>query len=86
MSKNKIALTFQQVFLSILFLTLLSGGASLALASQEGISPQRDRIFEIANTTWEICLGAILELSIIASTTQFAAQRQNFSQDTSDDL
>ena len=82
MSNNKIIVTFQQLFLSVLFLTLLSGGTSLCLVSQEKISEQKSRILEIANTTWEVGLGAIFELAIIT----VVAQSQNSSQNTSDDL
>lgn len=82
MSNNKITVTFQQIFSFVLLLTLLSGGASLCLTSRGKISEQQNRILEIANTTWEVGLGAIFELAIIT----VVAHTQNSSQKTSDDL
>lgn len=53
---------FQQVFSTVLFLTLLSGGVSCWIAAQSTLSPQQNRIFENAMTTWQIGVGAIVGL------------------------
>ena len=53
---------FQQVFFTVLFLTLLSGGASCWMASQSNPSSQQNRIFENAMTTWQVGVGAIVGL------------------------
>lgn len=62
MNKMNITPAFQQVFFTVLFLTLLSGGVSCWMASQSNPSPQQNRIFENAMTTWQIGVGAIVGL------------------------
>jgi hypothetical protein len=58
----KITPAFQQVFFTVVCLTLLSGGTSLWLASHDHLSPQETRIFETCNTTWNMGIGAIFGL------------------------
>ncbi len=53
---------FHQVFCTVVFLTLLAGGISLWLSAQPTLSPQQDRIFENAITTWQMGVGAIFGL------------------------
>jgi hypothetical protein len=54
--------SFQQVFFTVVALTLLSGGASIWLSGQDNLSSQESRIFEICNTTWNMGIGAIFGL------------------------
>jgi hypothetical protein len=68
MRKATIKRAFRQVFFAILFLTLLSGGTSLWLASQQKLSPQQSRILDIASTSWQIGLEAVFELAIVKAT------------------
>ncbi|BAZ14015.1 hypothetical protein NIES4071_58550 [Calothrix sp. NIES-4071] len=68
MRKAAIKRAFRQVFFAILFLTLLSGGTSLCLASQQKLSPQQSRILDIASISWQIGLEAVFELAIIKVT------------------
>ncbi|MEM9485411.1 MAG: hypothetical protein AAGA83_17190 [Cyanobacteria bacterium P01_F01_bin.116] len=62
MKNLNITSAFQQVFFTVVFLTLLSGGTSLTLAAQKDLSPHQDRIFESATTTWQMGVGAIFGL------------------------
>lgn len=62
MTKMNVTPAFQQVFFTVLFLTLLSGGVSCWTAAQPNPSPQQNRIFENAMTTWQIGVGAIVGL------------------------
>ncbi|NEZ54189.1 hypothetical protein [Adonisia turfae] len=62
MKNLNITSAFQQVFFTVVFLTLLSGGTSLTLAAQEKLSLYQDRIFESATTTWQMGVGAIFGL------------------------
>lgn len=62
MKKMNTTPAFQQVFSTVLFLTLLSGGVSCWMASHPDLSPQQNRIFENAMTTWQIGVGAIVGL------------------------
>jgi hypothetical protein len=62
MNKMSVTLAFQQVFSTVLFLTLLSGGVSFWMASQSNLSPHQNRIFENAVTSWQIGMGAIVGL------------------------
>ncbi|MBE9003361.1 hypothetical protein IQ274_35705 [Nostoc sp. LEGE 12447] len=59
MNQLKITQAFQQIFFTVFFLTLLSGGTSLWLASKDNLSPQQNRIFENLTTTWQMGIGAI---------------------------
>lgn len=54
--------TFQQVLFVVVCLTLLSGGTSLWIASQQNLSPEETRVFETCNTTWNMGVGAIFGL------------------------
>lgn len=53
---------FQQVFFTVVCLTLLSGATSFNLASQANLSREQARIFETCNTTWNMGVGAIFGL------------------------
>jgi hypothetical protein len=53
---------FQTVFFTVVTLTLLSGGASIWLSTQDNLTSQESRIFEICNTTWNMGIGAIFGL------------------------
>lgn len=53
---------FQQVFFTVVFLTLLSGASSLWLSSKGNLSPEQTRVFETCNTTWNMGIGAIFGL------------------------
>lgn len=53
---------FRLVFYTVVGFTLLSGGASIWLATQDDLSPQQTRVFETCNTTWNMGIGAIFGL------------------------
>lgn len=73
MRNLKITSTFQQVFFTVVFLTLLSGGTSLTLAAQKDLSPHQERIFESFTTTWQMGVGAIFGLLGSKATDLFQA-------------
>ena len=62
MNNKSIIPRFQQVFFTVLFLTLLSGGMSLYLADKENLSEQQKRIFETTTMTWNMGVGVIFGL------------------------
>ena len=62
MNKKITSSKFQQVFFTVLFLTLLSGGTSLWLADKENLSEQQIRIFETTTMTWNMGVGVIFGL------------------------
>lgn len=53
---------FQQVFVSVICFTLLSGGVCVSLGTKDSLSSQQVRIFESCNTTWNMGVGAIFGL------------------------
>jgi hypothetical protein len=53
---------FQYVFATVIFFTLLSGGVSFWISTEDQPSPQQARIFETCNSTWNMGVGAILGL------------------------
>jgi peptidoglycan/LPS O-acetylase OafA/YrhL len=53
---------FQEIFIAVFVLTVLSGGTAFYLAAQPTLSPQQNRIFESATTTWQMGIGAIFAL------------------------
>jgi len=53
---------FQQIFFTVVTLTLLSGVGAITLSAQSNPSSQQNRIFEICNTTWNLGIGAIFGL------------------------
>ncbi|MEG5175950.1 hypothetical protein [Microcoleus sp. B3-D7] len=53
---------FQYVFATVIFFTLLSGGVSLRISTEDRPSPQQARIFETCNSTWNMGVGAIFGL------------------------
>ena len=69
----KITFAFQQVFFTVVFLTLLSGGTSFTLADQNDLSPHQERIFESFTTTWQMGVGAIFGLLGSKATDLFQA-------------
>ena len=62
MNKKSTISKFQQIFFTVLFLTLLSGGTSLWLAGKEKPSEQQKRIFETTTMTWNMGVGVIFGL------------------------
>lgn len=76
MNQVKITRAFQQVFFTTVSLTLLSGGTSLWLASQEHLSPQQDRVFESCSTTWQMGIGAVFGLLGSKATDSFQQQEE----------
>lgn len=62
MNNFKITSAFQQVFLTVVCFTLLSGGGSFWLATQDNLTPEQTRVFETCNTTWNMGIGAIFGL------------------------
>ncbi len=60
-SNFNLNLAFLLVFFTTTSFTLLSGGCSVWLSSNE-LSPQRTRVFETCNTTWNMGIGAIFGL------------------------
>ncbi|MDJ0635298.1 MAG: hypothetical protein QNJ34_19055 [Xenococcaceae cyanobacterium MO_188.B29] len=71
MNKKITISKFQQVFFTVLFLTLLSGGTSLWLADKENLSEQQNRIFETTTMTWNMGIGVIFGLLGGKATTDF---------------
>ena len=53
---------FQYVFAAVIFFTSLSGGVSFWISMEDRPSPQRERIFETCNSTWNMGVGAIFAL------------------------
>jgi hypothetical protein len=53
---------FQQVLMTVISLTLLSGGVSFSLSMEDQLSPQQIRIFETCKDTWNMGVGAIFGL------------------------
>jgi len=53
---------FKQVFCTIVSLTVLSGGTSVLLASQEYLSPQQKLVFETSSAIWQMGTEAIFGL------------------------
>lgn len=74
MNHFKMTPPFQLVFFTVLFLTLLSGGTSLWLASQDDLSPHQERIFESSTTTSQMGVGAIFGLLGSKATDLFQAK------------
>ena len=62
MKKSNPSPAFQQVLLTVVSFTLLSGAASVWLSTNQDLSPQQTRIFETCNTTWNMGIGAIFGL------------------------
>jgi hypothetical protein len=62
MNKSNIIPAFQQVFFTVVFFTLLSGGVSVWYSTKNPLSPQESRVFEASNTTWSLGIGAIVGL------------------------
>ncbi|MDJ0736635.1 MAG: hypothetical protein QNJ47_21650 [Nostocaceae cyanobacterium] len=54
--------SFQLVFGTVLTITILSGGTSLCLASQENLTQPQQRILENYIATWQTGCGAIFGL------------------------
>lgn len=50
---------FEYVFATVVCITFLSGGMSFWISTEVQLSPQRERIFENCNRTWNMGVGAI---------------------------
>ena len=53
---------FQYVFVTVVCITFFSGGVSFWISTEDRPSPQRERIFETCNSTWNMGVGAIFGL------------------------
>lgn len=62
MKNLKLTFAFQEIFCTVVALTLLAGGGSFWLATKDELSPQQNRVFETCNTTWNMGIGAIFGL------------------------
>ncbi len=58
----KITPAFRMVFVTVVALTLLSGGGSVWMAAQPSLTPPQSRLFENLTTTWQMGIGAIFGL------------------------
>ncbi len=50
---------FEYVFATVVCITFFSGGISFWISTEDQLSPQRERIFENCNRTWNMGVGAI---------------------------
>ena len=50
---------FEYVFATVVCITFFSGGMSFWISTEVQLSPQRERIFENCNRTWNMGVGAI---------------------------
>lgn len=73
---NQVNTRFKLVFFTAVFLTLLSGGASLKLASQSHLSSHQDRIFEHVTSNWQMGVGAIFGLMGGKATDSFQTKEE----------
>ncbi len=55
---------FQQVFFTVILLTVLSGGTSLWLAGKENPSEQQTQLFETTTMTWKMGVQVIFGLLV----------------------
>ena len=62
MSNVKLSPAFLLVFSTVLFLTTVSGGTSLWLASQSKLSEYQVRALEDSRATWQMGVGCIFGL------------------------
>jgi hypothetical protein len=62
MNSLKTTSTFKLVFFTVVGLTLLSGGTSVWLASQEQLSPPEVQVFQTSSETWQTGIGAVFGL------------------------
>ncbi|MEO8892592.1 MAG: hypothetical protein ABI417_13830 [Coleofasciculaceae cyanobacterium] len=76
MKNLKLTPAFQEIFLTVVCLTLLSGGGSFWLAAKDNLSPQQNRVFETCNTTWNMGIGAIFGLLGSRATNLFLTNKQ----------
>lgn len=53
---------FQQVLLTVLFLTTLSGGAAIGLSSQPNLTEAQKQVLGTCTATWQTGIGAIFGL------------------------
>jgi hypothetical protein len=75
MKNLKLTPAFQEIFLTVVCLTLLSGGGSFWLAAKDNLSPQQNRVFETCNTTWNMGIGAIFGLLGSRATNLFPSNK-----------
>ncbi len=59
---NNTSPNFQQIFFTVVCLTLLSGGVSVWYSTKNPLTPGESRVFETSNTTWNLGIGAIVGL------------------------
>jgi hypothetical protein len=59
-NNNKFA--YQKILRAAIFFTLLSGGCSMWLSSQDTLTCQQEQLFETANNTWKVGTHAIFGL------------------------
>lgn len=53
---------FRLVFSTVVGFTLLAGGTSIWLSTQDDLSPQQTQVFESCTRTWDLGIGAVLGL------------------------
>jgi hypothetical protein len=53
---------FQQVLLTVVFLTTLSGGAAINLSSQPNLTEAQKQVLGTCTATWQTGIGAIFGL------------------------
>lgn len=75
--KFKVTLAFQQVFFTAVCFTLLSGGTTIWLSTEDDLSPQQTRVFETCNTTWNMGIGAIFGLLGSKATDLFQSDQED---------
>lgn len=73
---NQLNTPFKLVFFTVLFLTLLSGGTSLWLVSQDDLSPHQESIFESSTNNWQMGVGAIFGLLGSKATDLFQVEKE----------
>jgi hypothetical protein len=76
-SNFNLNLAFLLVFFTTTSFTLLSGGCSVWLSGNIDLSPQRTRVFETCNTTWNMGIGAIFGLLGSKAAELFDAERDD---------
>ncbi|EKU96565.1 hypothetical protein Lepto7375DRAFT_0029 [Leptolyngbya sp. PCC 7375] len=62
MAKPSISNEFQQVFFTVVILTLTSGATLIFFAQEKDPSPYQNRVFETCAATWQMGVGAIFGL------------------------
>ncbi|MBD2033885.1 hypothetical protein H6F76_02305 [Leptolyngbya sp. FACHB-321] len=76
MPKPNVLFVFQEIFIAVFALTILSGGTAFYLAAQSTLSPQQNRVFESAISNCQMGFGAIFALLGSKSTNLFRSQTE----------